>query len=81
MTEQWLQKYKTHFTEFIGPLSSGGPLLRWVGVFLAIMAAGSFTLLFSMLLLVWKVNYGCVQTQSVAFLIECRVLRLPALRH
>jgi len=55
VTEKWAKGYKAHFMEYIAPLSPGAPLLRWVGVFMAIMAAGSFTLLVSMLLLVWKV--------------------------
>ena len=59
MTEKWAKGYKAHFMEYVAPLSPGAPLLRWVGVFMAIMAAGSFTLLVSMLLLVWKVKSGC----------------------
>jgi hypothetical protein len=59
VTENWAKGYKAHFMEYIAPLSPGAPLLRWVGVFMAIMAAGSFTLLVSMLLLVWKVSCDC----------------------
>ena len=81
LTEKWAKGYKAHLMEVIAPLSPGVPLLRWVGVFMAIMAAGSFTLLVSMLLLVWKVKRGCVKTQTAVVTTERTVLLSPALRH
>lgn len=57
VTERWMQGYKMEAAKLVDPRSlPGKPVLRWAGAYLATMAVALLLLVFSALLLVWKVG-------------------------